>query len=142
MKNTIGVARSYARPSAGQGQGRGFTITITGGKTMLEFLDMMGNYEQRKVDRFEKDALIIDTASVTDGEHPYETGVCHPKYNDGDWVIVESYDTNEDARAGHARWVARMTGDNLPDSLDECSNAEIGRHAAAVGCKTSFARQN
>ena len=94
---------------------------------MFNFFSMADNYEDRKVDRYEADGMIIDTASVTDGNQPYETGICHPEYNKGDWVIVEAYDTKEEAQAGHEKWVARMTSGNLPSSLRDCQNAGISQ---------------
>jgi hypothetical protein len=85
------------------------------------------NYEERMVARYGPDAsgLCVDTASVTDGAHPYETGVEHPDFDEGRWIIVEAYDTREDALAGHDRWVAIMTADVLPDVLVDCANSEI-----------------
>jgi hypothetical protein len=92
---------------------------------MFDFLAMMDNYEERKVERYEKGGLIIDTCSVTDSTQPYETGICHPKYNDGEWVIVEQYDTEEDARLGHAKWVKKMTSKRLPKTLNDVSESGI-----------------
>lgn len=93
---------------------------------MLSFLSMVGNHEQRKVDRYESDnGLIVDTAAVTDSEKPYETGICHPAYNSGDWVIVELYDTKEEAQAGHSRWVQTMTAGELPQALTDVSTCEV-----------------
>lgn len=34
---------------------------------MLGFMDMLGNYEDRKVGRYDNGELIISTAFVTDG---------------------------------------------------------------------------
>lgn len=92
---------------------------------MFGFLSMMDNYEDRKVNRYEADDLVIDTAYVTDGNQSYETGISHPEYNQGDWIIVEAYDNKEDALKGHERWVLRMTSENLPSSLKDCKNSEI-----------------
>lgn len=33
---------------------------------MFDFLDMIGNYEQRAVARFEQGDLLVDTCAVTD----------------------------------------------------------------------------
>lgn len=105
---------------------------------MFGFLDMANNYDQRKVDCFEKGDLVVGTVAVSDGKQPYETGVQHPAYNDGKWVIVEGYDTKEDAQAGHDRWVEKMTSNNLPHTLEDCANAEIGQLARDAGCDMSF----
>lgn len=107
---------------------------------MFNFLLDAGNYESRAVARFEKDNMIIDTASVSDGEHPYETGVCHPEYNDGKWVIVEAYDTKQDAQRGHDAWVAKMTSQTLPVALRDCCNAGIASLYDAVGGSLDFPR--
>ena len=95
---------------------------------MFGFLDMIGNYEDRKVDNYQGDNnLEIDTCSVTDGEHDYETAVAHPEYNHGKWVIVEAYDTKDEAQAGHNKWVKKMTGKKLPAKLTDCTNDAISK---------------
>ena len=90
-------------------------------------MDMANTYEQRKVDRFERDGLIVDTCAVTDSAQPYETGISDERYNDGDWVIVELYPTKKAAEAGHARWVRRMTAKNPPGQLEDVSSAETAQ---------------
>lgn len=99
---------------------------------MLSFLSMAGNYEQRKVANYEGEGgLEIDTAAVTDSRKPYETGILHPQYNSGAWVIVELYDTKEEARAGHDKWVKIMTADILPAALRDVSSCEVAELADA-----------
>lgn len=88
----------------------------------FDFLMDCGNYEQRKVDHFEKGCLVIDTCYASDTEK-YETAVCDPKYNDNDWVIVEEYETKEKAKEGHNRWVKKMTGKKLPPKLKDVSRS-------------------
>ena len=88
---------------------------------MFGFLSMMGNYEERKVERFEAEDLIIDTAAVTDSTKPFETAIKSPLYNDNKWVIVELYDTKEEAIAGHKKWVSIMTSNILPKELKDVS---------------------
>lgn len=68
---------------------------------MFDFLDMIGTYEDRKVDRFETDLFTIDTAYVTDREHPYETAIAHTKFNAGGWIILGWRDTKEEAQKYH-----------------------------------------
>ena len=94
---------------------------------MFNFLNMMGNYEDRCIDCYdiEESDVFISTAEVTDGKCFYETAVAHPEYNDGELIIVEAYDIKEQAQNGHNKWVELMTGDNLPDSLKDCGNAEL-----------------
>lgn len=86
---------------------------------------MFDNYEDRKVDRYEEGNLLVDTCSVTDAAQPYETAVAHPNYNGGDIVIVECYDTKQEAQDGHNRWVAIMTTFPLPVKLLDVSSAAI-----------------
>jgi len=92
---------------------------------MFDYFDMVGTYEQRVVDNYKDGDLVVDTCKVTDSRQPYETGVKHPRYSDGDWVIVEMYDTKAAAQKGHDKWVKIMTANNLPTSLSDVSTATI-----------------
>jgi len=94
---------------------------------MLDFLDMIGNCESRKVAWYEKINLKVDTCAVNDSDKPFETAISHPQYNDGDWIIVELYDTKEEAIAGHNKWVKTMTADELPKILKDVSSATIAK---------------
>lgn len=87
------------------------------------------NHDERCVARLENpDArLLVSTVRVNDGDHPYETAIAHPEYNRGAMVIVEAYDTREEAAAGHERWVAAMTAPTLPESLADCRNSYISQ---------------
>lgn len=96
---------------------------------MFKFLDMISNYEERKVGRYEVDGLFISTAYVNYGSKPYETAVEDNRYNFEGMVIVEHYDNIEEARVGHDKWVALMTSDNPPSELVDVSNSEIQRLA-------------
>ena len=97
-------------------------------------LSMMGNYEDRKVARHddEETGLMVSTAAVYDSTLPYETAVAHPAYNDDEIVIVEMYPTNEKARVGHERWVARMVAPSLPSALRDVSTSEFAEFIDAV----------
>jgi hypothetical protein len=88
--------------------------------------EMMDTYEDRKVDCYESDTLLISTARVLDGDKPFETAVEHPDYNEGEMVIVEAYDTEEEAKSGHDRWVHCMTTDP-PEQLVDCRNSFISQ---------------
>ena len=55
------------------------------------------NYESRSLGRYEEDNLFVSTALVTDSDDPYETAIAHPFYNEGTIVIVETYDSKDDA---------------------------------------------
>ena len=87
----------------------------------------------RGVARFEQDGLFVDTCAISDSEQPYETAVGHPLYNSGELIIVEMYDTREDAAAGHVRWVETMTATELPTYLRDVSSCGIKRVGELVG---------
>ncbi len=92
---------------------------------MFSFFSMMNNYEDRAVERYEADGLIVDTCLVTDSDQSYETAISHPSYNSGAWVIVEMYDTEGEARNGHERWVRKMIADKLPNIIVDASSSVI-----------------
>ena len=98
----------------------------------FDFVSMMGNYEERKVALYQDGDFVVDTCAVNDGAYLYETAVKHPAYNGGKWVIVEAYDSQEEALAGHGRWVVTMTGAELPDKLVDCDNSDICQLEAAI----------
>lgn len=103
---------------------------------MFNFLSMAGNYEQRKVAHTDLgDGAWVDTAAVNDAAQPYETAVQHPRYNDGKMVIVEMYESKTDANAGHERWVATMTADELPASLKDVGTSEVSLFIDALSDK-------
>jgi len=62
---------------------------------------MMGTYKDRVVANDVINGVTIDTALVTDSDQPYETGICSKEYNNGNWIIVELYDTKELSIIGH-----------------------------------------
>lgn len=96
--------------------------------------DMMGSYESRKVARLDgPNGVMVGTALVTDGEHPYETAVAHPEYKCGEIIIVAAYDSKTDAQDGHDKWVGIMTGDPLPEHIAEIENSEISQLAGVGG---------
>ncbi len=92
----------------------------------LDVLEMMGTHEERKVECFEQDGLVVDTCAVTNvGDFPYETGIKDSHYGgDGGWVIVECYKTKEAATLGHTKWVKVMTATKPPDELIDVSMAK------------------
>lgn len=99
---------------------------------MFEFLLDVDNYKQRKVARFETTDLIVSTARVSDGLKPFETAVKHPNYNEGNIVIVESYNTKKQAQQGHNKWIKVMTAETLLLSLVDCLNAKVAQFAKAL----------
>lgn len=92
---------------------------------MCDYLQMLGTYEQRKVDCFDgvdKDGnnYTIDTCMITDDElYPYETAVAHNLFKIGLWIIVEKYKTKEAAIIGHNKWVD-MLNKEIPNRLYDC----------------------
>jgi len=106
---------------------------------MFEFLNMLDDYEERAVDRFEgENGLIVDTVAIDDSDLPFETAVKYPLYNEGDWVVVEQYETSELAQEGHDKWVATMTADKIPAQLETNCTASIAKLNEAVGNPMSF----
>jgi len=88
---------------------------------MFEFLGMIGNYEQRKIANDKVDGGVVSTAAVNDSDKPYETGICHPSYDDGNWVTVELYDTMEQAKIGHKKWCEILA--SKPEALTDNGSA-------------------
>jgi len=91
---------------------------------LFGFLNMACNYEERVVGRYDDEDDIrfyISTAAVSDSADPFETAVAHPRYNDGELIIVETYASKELAAAGHEEWVAKMTASDLPKELIDVS---------------------
>ncbi len=66
-------------------------------------------------------ALIVSTVQASDTDHKYETAISHIDINPEQWVIVEEYDTLEEATTGHQKWIETMTGDEPPESLEDVS---------------------
>jgi len=95
---------------------------------MLDIFDFFadeGTHEQRKINCYKTENLIIDTCAASDGIKPFETGICHSEYFSGNWIIVEAYSTKQEASIGHDKWVKIMTSDDLPIYLEDCLNAKI-----------------
>lgn len=99
---------------------------------MFSFYSMYGNYEQRVVKNTKINGATIDTAAVTDSREPYETGIQHPKFNKGGWVIVEMYHTRKQAEKGHEKWV-KIFKKGLPDELTDVSTCEVQEFADMFG---------
>lgn len=92
---------------------------------MFDFLDMANNYEERVVDNTKINEAEIDTCAVTDSDQPFETGVAHPRYNDGKWVIVEMYNRKKEAISGHKKWVKIFSAKKLPKQLTDVSTSTL-----------------
>lgn len=95
-------------------------------EAFLSFVSMLGNYGERKIGRNEYDWGLISTIQTPDGILPFETGIRHRDYSDS-VIIVEAYQTKEEASSGHEKWVRTMTSDSLPDVLQDCCNTKLSQ---------------
>ncbi len=104
--------------------------------------EMIGNYDHRKVNNTEIDGGIVDTVLVTDSTKPFETGIAHPAYNGGSWIIVELYEDLESASSGHDKWIEIMK--KKPDKLVDVNQCEAAQFAAALGVSVNgtYPRKN
>jgi len=89
---------------------------------LFDFIQDIDNYEGRAVATYKEDGLFVDTCAVSDSDKPFETAVSHPDYNSGKLVVVELYDTKEQAQVGHDKWVHTMLN-NPPRQLTDVSTA-------------------
>ena len=96
---------------------------------MLNLISMMGNYEARKVDRFENDLFTVDTALVTDKEQSYETAIAHKDFNGGEWIVLGWRSTKEEAQKFHDEMVAYYTchGETVQKIEDVCEHVMYAR---------------
>jgi len=101
-------------------------------ENFFDFVGMAFNYKERKIARYDGKYIIVDTVAVTDSDQPFETAVSCSFYNEGNWIIVEMYNTKEKAQQGHERWVKKMTGDILPEALTDVSSSEISKKCDVV----------
>lgn len=69
-------------------------------------------YEERKVDRTTINGYMVDTVKSGDIGKLYETGIIDDK-QELEWVIVEDYDTIEEAQEGHNKWVKKVKRKNF-----------------------------
>ena len=97
---------------------------------MFSSLKNLGTYDQRKIKNDQSGGGVVNTASVYDSPRPYETGIKHPNYRDGKWIIVECYDSMEEALAGHQKWVDHLSQN--PKALTDVSECEIAQSADAL----------
>lgn len=95
----------------------------------LDFLSMADNYKDRKIANDTINEVMIDTVEVNDNyEFPYETGVCSKFYNNNKWVIVEQYQTKEQAEIGHSKWLKQFTNkDKMPQTLKDVSTCGVAQ---------------
>ena len=95
------------------------------------------NYEQRKIDNFENETLLVSTAKIFDSEFPIETAVADHRYNNGNIIIVENYLTEEEAKIGHKKWVDLMLN-NPPEVIGDVSQAKIASFSKKINPEFHF----
>lgn len=99
---------------------------------------MLTPYEERMVDRYESDTVIVSTIRAVEGHKDFETAVASPLYYDGKWIVVSAYDTIEFAKQGHEEWVKRMTTEPLPEELCDVGNTRMAELYRKAGLNTCF----
>jgi hypothetical protein len=99
---------------------------------MFEFMFMANNHEERKVANDKICDAEIDTCAISDSDQPYETGIRHPKYNDYSWIIVEMYNTKEEAIDGHKKWCNKFRDGLLPNELKDVGTSSIAKLCNAI----------
>ena len=103
--------------------------------------DMIGNYEQRKVANHKDDNVTVDTVRITDSDHNFETAVLSDEYKSGKWIVLEEYDTIEQAKVGHDKWVKIMTTEPLPETITDVSTSNVVNALREAGGQTEFKRK-
>ena len=74
----------------------------------------MGTNEERVVSNTVINGIEIDTCFANDMGKDYETGICI----NGIWFIAEDYDTKEDAKKGHEKYVTLIKNKKLKEIVD------------------------
>lgn len=90
---------------------------------IFDFLNDIGNYESRKVMREDLPEGFVSTCFVSDGKQPFETAISHKEWDNGKLVIVQAYDTMEEAALAHLEWVEKFKNKDFPDEIFDCKNA-------------------
>ena len=84
---------------------------------------------------FNDDGGVVSTVEASDGERPYETAIHHPSISGWKWIVVDAYDSWEDASSGHKAWVERLK--KRPLVVNELNNSllaqQIGYHPQMFG---------
>lgn len=108
----------------------------------FDFLRDMGNIAERRVAVYGKDedGLFVSTMAISDSTKPFETAIGHPDYDDGNLIIVELYDTKEEAEIGHDKWVDTMSN-NPPRQLIDVSTAWAASRLREMGELPAFEKK-
>lgn len=98
--------------------------------------------------RFDKDtdfgSISVSTLVPFDckSANTWETAISHPKYNEGNWIIVEEYQGEYDAKTGHDKWVHLLETDTLPNEIEDVGGGIIGKICNALSGGLKFTRQD
>jgi len=57
--------------------------------------------------KLQGNTIIIDTSLPKD-TNIWETGIKRTNFDDGEWVIIEQYEDENEAQRGHDKWVGLM----------------------------------
>ena len=93
---------------------------------MFGWLDMVGNHEQRKVANDKTEDFVLDTCLVTDRDWTYETAIAHKDFNGGYWIVLDGFDSKEDAAEMHKEWF-RIFTTNCPEKITDFYTLETYR---------------
>ena len=84
---------------------------------MFDFLKLMEyarNHSERLIENTTVNGIEIDTCYANDMGKDYETGL----YIEGIWYIAEDYDTKEEAKTGHKKYVELIRNKKLKEVTD------------------------
>lgn len=81
-------------------------------------LMMAKDYDQRKVERTERENFTLDTVMVYDRSWLYETAVRHRDFNNNNWIILDGCDTKDEAIKMHNTWL-KFLEDNAFETLTD-----------------------
>lgn len=97
---------------------------------MFAFLDMLDDYESRKVARDEVEVegykVILSTARVTDSLNPYESAIWVE--HETEVVVIKNYFSLESAQNGHKKILNELPKENIVEfisQLEDVGNSEI-----------------
>lgn len=85
---------------------------------------MASDYNSRKVERTKRENFTLDTCKVYDRSWLYETAVCHRDFNNNNWIILDGYDTEDEAIKMHNTWLKLLEKDafeTLVDCYENCA---------------------
>lgn len=80
----------------------------------LKLLEYLENHDERLVENTIINEIEIDTCLADDMGKDYETGL----FVKGVWYIAEDYDTKEEAKKGHKKYVELIKNKKLKEVTD------------------------